>query len=142
MQENKKDRKIRPAILLQGWKLQSHDQGVIKLSMTFINVTSLRFLSGIWPWKLVMPGLEKTYCLFIEKIYLWYASYFLLNNYVNVDKVLWVIEFLPCLTDTYLALDAATKLACGNESSSEKSSSLVTVGDLVFKTDLEPIGAR
>ena len=142
MQENKKDRKIRPAILLQGWKLQSHDQGVIKLSMTFINVTSLRFLSGIWPWKLVMPGLEKTYCLFIEKIYLWYASYFLLNNYVNVDKVLWVIEFLPCLTDTYLALDAATKLACGNESSSEKSSSLVTVGDLVFKTDLEPMGAR
>ena len=55
---------------------------------------------------------------------------------------MWVIEFLPCLTDTYLALDAATKLACGNESSSEKSSSLVTVGDLVFKTDLEPIGAR
>ena len=59
-----------------------------------------------------------------------------------LDKELWVIEFLPCLTDTYLALDAATKLACGNESSSEKSSSLVTVGDLVFNTDLEPMGAR
>ena len=67
MQENKKDSKIWPAILLQGWKLQSHDQGVIKLSMTFINVTSLRFLSGIWPWKLVMPDLEKTDCLFTEK---------------------------------------------------------------------------
>ena len=75
MQENKKDSKIWPAILLQGWKLQSHDQGVIKLSMTFINVTSLRFLSGIWPWKLVMPDLEKTDCLFTEKIHLSNATY-------------------------------------------------------------------
>ena len=49
---------------------------------------------------------------------------------------------LPCLTDTYLAFDAATKLACGSESSKENISSLVTVGDLVFKTDLEPIGAK
>ena len=49
---------------------------------------------------------------------------------------------LPCFTDTYLAFDAATKLACGNESSKENNSSLVTVGDLVFKTDLEPIGAK
>ena len=73
-----------------------------------------------------------------QKRYLWECQ----PLHVNLDKVLWVIEFLPCLTDTYLALDAATKLACGNESSSEKSSSLVTVGDLVFKTDLEPMGAR
>ena len=87
--------------------------------------------------------LMKCYPLFsLTKRYIFeYQPLFIPNN-VNLDKVLWVIEFLPCLTDTYLALDAATKLACGNESSSEKSSSLVTVGDLVFKTDLEPMGAR
>ena len=78
-----------------------------------------------------------------QKRYIWECQLSFIPKYnVNLDKVLWVIEFLPCLTDTYLALDAATKLACGNESSSEKSSSLVTVGDLVFKTDLEPMGAR
>jgi len=34
------------------------------------------------------------------------------------------------------------KLACGKESSSEKSSSLVTAVERVFKTALEPMGAK
>ena len=46
------------------------------------------------------------------------------------------------MTDTYLALEAATKEACGSESSSEKSSSLVTARDRVFRTAREPMGAR
>ena len=49
---------------------------------------------------------------------------------------------LPCLTETYLALEAATKLAWGRESSREKSSSFVTAVDLVLSTALEPIGAK
>ena len=89
-------------------------------------------------WKIHLRN--ATYHFVKQKRYI--LEYQLLFIPNNLDKVLWVIEFLPCLTDTYLALDAATKLACGNESSSEKSSSLVTVGDLVFKTDLEPMGAR
>jgi hypothetical protein len=46
------------------------------------------------------------------------------------------------LTDTYLALEAATKEACGRESSSENSSSLVTVWDRVLRMALDPMGAR
>ena len=49
---------------------------------------------------------------------------------------------IPCLTETYLALEAATKLAWGRESSREKSSSFVTAVDLVFSTALDPIGAK
>ena len=83
------------------------------------------------------------FCYIFKKRIFGNVKYYKFEKWnVNLDNVFWVIGFLPCLTDTYLALDAATKLACGNESSSEKSSSLVTVGDLVFKTDLEPMGAR
>ena len=46
------------------------------------------------------------------------------------------------MTETYLALEAATKLACGSESSREKSSSLVTAVERVLSTALEPMGAR
>jgi hypothetical protein len=52
------------------------------------------------------------------------------------------IGHIPCFTETYLALEAATKLACGRESSKEKSSSLVTLADRVLSTALEPIGAK
>ena len=67
-----------------------------------------------------------------------------MRNVTNPSSKILLNSFnvLPCFTDTYLAFDAATKLACGNESSKENNSSLVTVGDLVFKTDLEPIGAK
>lgn len=49
---------------------------------------------------------------------------------------------IPCLTLTYLEFRAATKLACGSESSSENSSSLVTVLERVFSTALDPIGLK
>ena len=49
---------------------------------------------------------------------------------------------LPCLIETYLAFEAATKLACGKESSNENSSSLVTELDLVLRTARDPMGAK
>lgn len=49
---------------------------------------------------------------------------------------------LPCFTDTYFSLSAATKAACGRLSSRENSSSLVTAVERVFSTALEPMGAR
>ena len=49
---------------------------------------------------------------------------------------------LPCLTETYLVLEAATKLAWGRESSREKSSSLVTTLDRVLRVALDPMGPR
>ena len=64
----------------------------------------------------------------------------LLANLGIVD--IWQSSYAPCLTETYLALEAATKLACGRESSKEKSSSFVTAVDLVLSTALEPIGAK
>ena len=66
-----------------------------------------------------------------------YISFIQYCQFYSIEQ-----QNLPCLTDTYLAFDAATKLACGSESSKENISSFVTVGDLVFKTDLEPIGAK
>lgn len=65
-------------------------------------------------------------------------------NHVTVTKmkinILW--RNLPCLTETYLEFRAATKLACGSESSNEKSSSLVTVLERVLSTAFEPIGLK
>ena len=64
------------------------------------------------------------------------------KTYPSTKIILNNFNVLPCFTDTYLAFDAATKLAWGNESSNENNSSFVTVGDRVFKTDLEPMGAK
>ena len=52
------------------------------------------------------------------------------------------LKNIPCLTETYLVFDAATKLACGRESSREKSSSFVTTLDRVLRTALDPMGAK
>ena len=63
-------------------------------------------------------------------------------RYRTAAREVKILDDLPCLTDTYLVLEAATKLACGRESSSENNSSFVTVLDLVFKAARDPMGAK
>ena len=82
-----------------------------------------------------MMATNENHCSRRSKIKLRYLTRGnLLRGENNVD--------LPCLTDTYLVLEAATKLACGRESSSENNSSFVTVLDLVFKAARDPMGAK